>query len=116
MPFLDAALLGGLSALAEGVNAVGFDAVVPRLDGTPQTLHALYARTCLPVVERLLESGRPGLRDLLASVAVRYVEGAELGDADRWRRSWFSVNTPADLATVEAWLAEASAHGEPVEL
>ena len=98
MPFLDPSLLAALAELAPG-----HDAVAPVLDGTPQTLHAVYARSCAPVADALLREGDPGLQSLLGRVDVRYVEPQEMGDVERWRRSCFSVNTEADLERARSW-------------
>ena len=99
MPFLDPSLLTWLLALDDPR-----DAVAPMLDGRTQTLHAVYRRACLPALKTLLELGRPSLRDLLRMVDVRYLEGGELGDLERWRRSCAGVNTPEDAARAERLL------------
>ena len=100
MPFLDASLLKNLVSLGGR-----YDTVVPLLDGIPQTLHSIYAQTCVPVLRDLLSQERPGLRDLLATLNVRYVDKPELGELERWRWSCFNINTPEDLACAERWLA-----------
>ena len=100
MPFLDPSLLAKLAELT-----LGHDAVTPVLDGTPQTLHAIYARSCLTVADALIREGDPGLQTLLGHVDVRYVEPQEMGDVERWRRSCFSVNTEADLQRARSWAA-----------
>jgi molybdopterin-guanine dinucleotide biosynthesis protein A len=102
MPFLDPSLLAWLMALDDP-----HDAVAPMLDGRTQTLHAVYRRACLPALETLLELGRPSLRDMLRLVDVRYLQGAELGDLDRWQRSCTGVNTPEDAARAERLLTGA---------
>jgi len=100
MPFLDPGLLAGLAPMAGEC-----DAVVPRVGGRLQTLHAVYGRTCLGAVATLLERGRPGLHDLLGLVRVRYMEDGDLAETGRWRRSCMSVNTPADLERAESLLS-----------
>ena len=92
MPLLDAQLLQYLMELAPG-----YDAVVPRLDGKAQTLHAVYSRECIPVAEALLHKGKPGLHTLLDGVRVRYLEEVEMESPERWRCSCFNINTQADL-------------------
>ena len=89
LPFLDASLLRELLSLAPG-----YDAVVPVVKGRPQTLHAVYARSCLPVLERLLAERDASLQALVAQVKTRYVECQN--DA-AWLRSCLNINTPADL-------------------
>ena len=92
MPFLDSALLGLLISLAQG-----YDAVVPRVAGRLQTLHAAYCRSCLPALRELLKQDGASLHDLLASLDVRYLEEGELEDWERWHRSSFNINTQEDL-------------------
>ena len=52
MPFLNAALLRHLIALAPE-----YDAVVVRVDGEVHPLHAVYQRRCLPTLEEQLLAG-----------------------------------------------------------
>jgi molybdopterin-guanine dinucleotide biosynthesis protein A len=75
----------------------GFDLVVPRLDGLVEPLHAVYARSCLAPMERLLEQGKKRINALFGLVRVRYVEADEIDRFDPRRLSFFNVNTRADL-------------------
>jgi molybdopterin-guanine dinucleotide biosynthesis protein A len=93
MPFLDRRSIAQEAAMFDGRS------VVPRsADGTPQVLHAIYARVDRIEVERLLARGR-GLRDL--------VDRLETRGQVRWApaeafapRSFDSVNTPAEYASI----------------
>ncbi|MBI4338449.1 MAG: molybdenum cofactor guanylyltransferase [Chloroflexi bacterium] len=100
MPFLDPELLRHLVSMLPG-----YDAVVPRLDGKTHVLHAAYARTCLSAAEEVLMRNRPSLRAILAKVRVRYLEQHELEDLERWRRSCFNLNAPADLELANRWIS-----------
>jgi molybdopterin-guanine dinucleotide biosynthesis protein A len=73
LPFVDPPLLAWLAEHP----APG--AVVPRVDGIPQTLCARYADTDLPVAARLRAAGRASMRALLDAVPVTYVDEAEWG-------------------------------------
>jgi len=97
-PLLDPALL---RRLAEQVGE-GVDAVVPRVEGRAQPLHALYRVRCAGTARALLAIGRASLHALLDIVRVRFVEPLP-GEEPAWARSCFSVNTPADLLRLEAW-------------
>lgn len=56
-----------------------WDAVVPVTpDGKEHPLCAVYAKSCLPVLEKQLESGNYKLRDALAGLSVLYVPSSEL--------------------------------------
>lgn len=99
MPLLNPQILEIVVSLAPG-----WQAVVPRLQGIPQTLHAVYSRECLPAIDRLLQAGTPGLVDLLALVNVRYVEEEEVSPLDPQLLSFFNVNTEADMNRVQLLL------------
>ena len=92
MPFLSAAVLRLLVDLAPA-----HDVVVPRVGGEIQTLHAVYARTCLPAMERALASGRLRVISFFDDVRVREVTEDELRAADPELRSFTNVNTPDEL-------------------
>lgn len=57
--------------------ADGCDVVVPLWRGRPQTLGALYSRSCLPAVRRLARRRRASLKDLLGMVRTRTVTGED---------------------------------------
>jgi molybdopterin-guanine dinucleotide biosynthesis protein A len=92
MPFLNQALLCYMVELS-----AGFDLVVPRVGELVEPLHAVYARECLPHIERLLKGGVLGVRALFEMVRVRYVEAEEVDRFDPGHLSFFNVNTEADL-------------------
>jgi molybdopterin-guanine dinucleotide biosynthesis protein A len=92
MPFLNQALLRYMVGLS-----AGFDLVVPRLGELVEPLHAVYARSCLVPMERLLKQGNLEVRALFELVRVRYVEADEIDRLDPQHLSFFNVNTEADL-------------------
>jgi len=105
MPFLNLALLGYMSRLP-----FDYDVLVPVLDGqrsdqgndrTYETLHAIYARTALPVIERRIRSGAFKIADLLGDVRTREIDEATVRRFDPQLRSFFNANTPEDFAIVE---------------
>jgi molybdopterin-guanine dinucleotide biosynthesis protein A len=80
------------------------DAVIPRTtDGRVHPLCAVYSRSCFPVVERNLSSGRNKMTDLFGTAPLRvlWLDGACGGFSDR---DLHNINTPDDLA---AFLREA---------
>jgi molybdopterin-guanine dinucleotide biosynthesis protein A len=79
----------------------GYDAVVPRIDGEPQGVCALYDRALVSRIESLLVAGERRVKSLLAVSNVRYVTSEELRAVDPELRSFRNLNTPADY---EAWL------------
>ena len=92
MPFLDPRLMRGLMAMRRGV-----DAVVPCLNGRPEPLHALYSKTCLEPMERMLQGGLLKIAPLFEMVRVRYVDERTIDRIDPHHRSFFNVNSPADV-------------------
>jgi len=93
MPFLNQALLRYMMGLS-----AGFDLVVPRLGELVEPLHAVYSKSCLVSIERLLKKGNLGIMALFDLVKVRYVEAGEISRFDPEHLSFFNINTEADLA------------------
>ena len=75
-----------------------WDVVMPRWQGREEPLHAFYRRTCVPAIERLLDRGRRRFVDFLPEVRVRYVSQEEIERFDPEGRSFWNVNSKADLA------------------
>jgi len=89
-----------LVTLLQGM-AGDYEAVVPRLDGRPQGVCALYRRALTSRIEALLDAGERRINELLAASNVRYVAPEELRAVDPELRSFRNLNTRADY---EAWL------------
>lgn len=100
MPNIDTALLRSLSRRCEAV-----DAVVPLSARGPEPLHALYARTALPVLRRMLEGSDVSITASLSALRVRYAVARVLGAADDFA---LNLNGPADVRT---WLESRAAAG-----
>ena len=97
MPFLNPRLLSFLLHLPGD-----HDVVLPRLaSGFLEPLHAVYSQSCREVFRRQLEAGRYSAIGYLDQVRVRYVDEAELREYDPDLRSFFNVNTRADLQRAE---------------
>ena len=92
MPFVSPTVVNHLCALAPG-----YDAVVPHLDAGCEPLHAVYGRSCLRHVERMIREDRLRVDELLAVVRVRRVDAEELRRLDPSLRSFLNVNTPEEL-------------------
>jgi molybdopterin-guanine dinucleotide biosynthesis protein A len=123
MPFLNGELLRAMARAAPR-----FDVVMPRLvapiatpppspppstgegrEGGPTAreenlhpLHAFYARSCIDPIAYLLRRGDLRLIAFLDRVRVRYFEPAEIDPFDAQHRSFFNVNTLADLEHAKA--------------
>ena len=101
MPFLDPRLMRRLMAMRRGV-----DAVVPCLEGRPEPLHALYSKACLEPMERMLQGGLLKIAPLFEMVRVRYVDERTIDRIDPNHRSFFNVNSPADVEEALGLLSE----------
>lgn len=92
MPFLNPGLLRRLIEESSDV-----DAVVPRLGGQPEPLHALYSKACLAPMERMVRAGNLKIAPLFEAVRVRYVDEGTIDRIDPRHLSFFNINTEADL-------------------
>ena len=92
LPFLDPDVLRLLVQ-----RAAGQVAVVPRVGGELQALHALYTKGCLPTMESALAAGRLRVADVLRELDVLEIGEDELRLAGPHLASFTNVNTPDDL-------------------
>lgn len=114
MPFLNLDLLRHMVGLS-----VSYDAVVPCLDPEPpppgtetariRQLHplcAVYARTCLPAIEKALADDDLRVIAFFSQVRMRYLTLHEIQRFDPDHRCFLNVNTPAELERVRRLLSE----------
>src|SRR5688572_20741805 len=80
----------------------GADAVVPKVGGEYETLHALYTKACLGPLERALGAGKMRVISFFPEVRVREIPEADLRALDPDLRSLTNVNTPEELAAATA--------------
>lgn len=108
MPLVRAGVFEFLCELAGEEDANGascWDAVVPRIDGYAQPLHALYQRSVLPAIQKRLAAGELRATSFLDDVRVRWVSETELCTLDPDFCSFFNANTPEEWQTAIRWLA-----------
>lgn len=96
LPFASEAVI---HLLAERIDAA--DAAVPVTSEGPQPLHAVFARSALPTLERALVDGTRSVLGALERLSVRWVERDEWRGADPSGRFAFNVNLPEDLTGIE---------------
>lgn len=75
------------------------DVVIPKIGNELETLHALYARTCVAAMERALSAGKMRVISFFDEVRVHTIDERELRVADPTLRSFTNVNTPEELAS-----------------
>ena len=99
MPLLNPRLLAHMAALCASEQQP-YDVIVPRQDGYPQALHAIYGKTCLPPIRADIEADRLKVIGFYDAVRVRYLDEPEYAELDPHGWSFINVNTPDDLARV----------------
>jgi len=92
LPFLNATLIRRLCEEADG-----FEVVVPESSpGYLEPLHAVYARSCLPLIARQLEQGELRLSCFFGRTRLKVVGPAALAAMGKGARDFFNINTPED--------------------
>jgi molybdenum cofactor guanylyltransferase len=99
MPFLDPDTIRHFLTLKGDV-----DVVMANLQHGLQPMHALYHRNCLPLMERLIQAKDLKIHRLAdhSALRVRLVTPNELALLDPEGRSFYNINTPADLAAARS--------------
>ncbi len=92
MPFVSPEVFGMLLS-----RRVGFDVVVPIVDGRPETIHAIYSRACIEPIRAKLLSGDLKISRVFDELAVSYVAEEEIRQLDLELSCFLNVNTEADL-------------------
>ncbi len=95
MPFLKKSLVEHLIE-----NIQDNDVVVPRTRDGFQPLHAIYSKSCIPPMERIIREGRYKITDMYRMVRVKIVEEDEFLSLDPFRESFINVNTPEELLSL----------------
>jgi molybdopterin-guanine dinucleotide biosynthesis protein A len=97
MPFLNSTLLQHLINLAAAA-----DVVAPLINPPqPETLHAIYSKTCLPAIEARLQANQLRVIGFFDQVKVRYVERAEIAHFDPHFYAFINMNTLEDWQRVQ---------------
>jgi molybdopterin-guanine dinucleotide biosynthesis protein A len=92
MPFLNRDLLCYMID-----HASDFEAVVPRVHGMLEPLHAVYSKCCLQPIRKMMEQDRLEISHLFNLVKTRYIGEDEIAKFDSQYLSFFNINTLADL-------------------
>lgn len=106
MPLVDHRLVRFMVLLSQG-----HDAVVPRVRGELEPLHALYSKACIPAIEQRMEVGQRRVISFLPDVRVRYVEPREIAIFDPEGFSFFNANTPEEWHQLLELLSSLDAQG-----
>ena len=103
MPFLRADVARLVIA-----RAAEADVVIPRVGDQLETLHACYAKACLPAMEARLRAGRLKITGFFDDVRVLEVDEAAIRALVDPALVFMNVNTPEELARARA-IAESRA-------
>jgi molybdopterin-guanine dinucleotide biosynthesis protein A len=82
------------------------DVVLPRVGGQWETLHAAYAKTCLPHIEACLAASRLKIVGFFDRVRVVEIAAADVARIRAPELVFMNVNTPEELERARALLAE----------
>jgi molybdopterin-guanine dinucleotide biosynthesis protein A len=112
MPFVNRELLRAMVSLDRP-----YDVLIPSLSGdrsnqgdgeTLETLHAIYARSCLPAIERQLNAGVFKVIGFFSEVNVLKLDEHEIRAHDPQLLSFFNANTPEEFAWAQKRLAQSA--------
>lgn len=96
MPFLNVDLLQYMIGLITEKRS-DYEVIVPRIDGYPQALHAIYHKACLEPIKSRLDADKLKIIGFYDAVRVRYLEEAEYQAFDPNGLAFFNANTPEEL-------------------
>jgi molybdopterin-guanine dinucleotide biosynthesis protein A len=104
MPLLNNGLLRYLIDLAGSA-----DVVAPLIDPQqPETLHAVYSKSCLPAIEARLKANKLRIIGFFDEVSVRYVGRAEIAKFDPNFYAFVNMNTPEEWQRIKALVEKLS--------
>jgi len=103
MPFVNTDLL---RYLVDQIRA-DIDIIVPRVDGYPQGLHAIYKTTCIEPIAEQLAADQLKIIRFYDQMRVRYLDESDYAASDPLGRSFANLNTPEELAEAERLLRAA---------
>ena len=110
MPFLNRVVIAQF--ISRG--AAG-DIVMAKLDGRLHPMHAVYGKRCLPALEQMIQARQLKIQEVVSqpSLRVEYVTERDLSSVDPSGRSFYNVNTLADLEAARSLLARTPPSGKP---
>jgi len=93
-PFLQPAMIRLLLENADSDT----DVVIPQTEMGLEPLCAVYSQRCLQPITQRLQRGDFRIRSFFRQMRIRHVPAERLRQADPDLRSFYNINTPADLA------------------
>jgi molybdopterin-guanine dinucleotide biosynthesis protein A len=96
MPFLKQSVIEYLIT-----KIPGYDVIVPRTIDGLQPLHAIYSKSCIAPIRKVLDQGKYSIIDFYPLVKVRRIEENEFSSLDPLKESFINVNTPEELLLLQ---------------
>jgi molybdopterin-guanine dinucleotide biosynthesis protein A len=113
MPFVNTDLLRFMAERAHSCDALVPSLAAERSDQggfeTLETLHAIYAKSCLPAIQRQLDAGVYKVIGFFTEVNVQKITEDEITAIDAELLSFFNTNTPEEFQWAKDRLASRSA-------
>jgi molybdenum cofactor guanylyltransferase len=105
MPFLNPVVIRHFVTLS-----LQTDIVMAKLSNGLHPMHAVYGKQCLPLLEQMIAARNLKIQDLASQPAlrVRFVTATDLAARDPTARSFYNVNTPADLEAARALMSRSA--------
>ncbi len=94
MPFVNPKLLAYMITFIQSDN---FDVIVPRVEGYPEGLHAIYSKACSEAIRNKLDAYQLKVIGFYEDVRVRYLDALEYATLDPHGLSFKNINTPEEL-------------------
>ena len=107
MPFINSDLMNYLTD-----KAAGHDAVVPKIGGRIEPLHAIYSKNCLPKIDCVLQAGILHISHLFSLINTGYVTEYEINMFDPDHLSFFNINTESDLMKAKLLIGHTDTIGQ----
>lgn len=105
MPFVNRKLLRYMIDLLDAEQGL-FDVIVPRVEGYPEGLHAIYDKACLVPIRNRLEADQLKVIGFYNDVRVRYLDEPEYATIDPKGMSFQNINTPQELQRAQTLVDE----------
>jgi molybdopterin-guanine dinucleotide biosynthesis protein A len=97
MPFLNVDVINLMLGMINGA-----DVIIPSVDNYFEPLHAIYSKSCIPVIEELLEKHDLKILNLFPKLKIREVKGEQLRPLAPDLRFLINVNTLSQLDNARA--------------
>ncbi|MCW9050143.1 MAG: molybdenum cofactor guanylyltransferase [Deltaproteobacteria bacterium] len=91
MPFITAPMIWHICSFADQG-----DVVMPYSSGGHEPLHAVYSKSCLPAIEKVLNDGQQRVAAFFDQVSLVKLSAAEISMLDPQEKCFCNINTPED--------------------